>query len=120
MTFEEYRDLYLQVLQLDQDFEPVTLPIEVEEGETQTEALLRFLVEQDFIELDNDVCRIPDRGRIEEFNPSLLKLLDAVIMASAHAELDALQDEGFVYMTADSDGNICYELTEIGRQEFGA
>lgn len=118
MKFEEYRDLHVQLLHLDEDFETIELPVEINEGELPEEALIRFLASQNLIEIEGEVFRIPDREKIVALNPSIMKLLDAVMLASAYAELDELADKGLVYMTADDEGNICYELTDLGREQF--
>lgn len=114
MKYEDYREIYADALKLDDDFETVILPVEIEEGETQEEAFLRFLLNEDLVEVDEEHWRIKDRGRINEYNPNLLKVLDAMIMASVMAEMDSLIEMGYVYMTVDEEGNIIYELTETG------
>jgi|ERR1044072_2035224 hypothetical protein len=118
MKFEEYRDIYVQLLNLDDDFEPVEIPMDKHADESPEEALIRFLADHELIEVNGNSFRIADREAIEKVNPNIMKLLDAVMMASAFAELDALEEEGLVFMTADEDGNICYELTERGYKEL--
>jgi hypothetical protein len=115
MKYEEYQKLYADALRLDDEFETVILPIEIREGEEADEAFLRFLVDEGLIETDEDNWKIKDREKINEYNPNLLKILDAMIMASVRAEMDALIDLGFVYLTADEEGNIVYELTDAGK-----
>jgi len=116
MKFEEYQKLYAEALKLDDEFETVQLPVELKEGETPQEGFLRFLIEQDLIESQGDYWRIKDREKINDFNPNLLKILDAMVMASVHAEMDTLMELGYVYMTVDEEGNILYELTEAGEE----
>jgi hypothetical protein len=117
MNHDEYQKLYADALSLDKDFETIVLPVEVQNGESPDEAFMRFLVNEGLIETQGeDKWRIPDRDRINNYNPSLLKFLDAIVMASVHAEMDELIEEGFAYMTADDEGNIVYELTEEGKR----
>lgn len=116
MNYEDYRNMYNQVLKLDKEFDTVILPVEVEPGESEDDAFIRFLIESDFIESRGDQWRIKDRKKIEAFNPNLLKVLDAMIMATVRAEMDELIDLGFVFMTADEEGNIVYHLTEAGEK----
>ena len=115
MKYEDYREMYHKALLLDKEFRTVILPVQVEDDETEDEAFLRFLVDREFVECKGDQWRIINRDKIEEFNPNLLKILEARIMAAIRAEMDELVDLGFVYMTADNDGNIIYELTEAGQ-----
>lgn len=120
MNHEEYQKLYADALRLDNEFETIVLPVEVQEGETPDEAFMRFLVSEGLIETQGeDKWRIPDREKIRNYNPNLLKFLDAIVMASVHAEMDELIEAGFVFMTADEEGNIVYELTEEGRRYTG-
>jgi hypothetical protein len=114
MNYEDYKAMYNQILRLDKEFDTVVLPIELKQGESEDEAFLRFLVEEDFVETKGDLWRIKNREKIEKFNPNLLKVLDAMVMATVRAELDELIELGYVYMTADEEGNIIYELTEAG------
>lgn len=116
MNYDEYQKIYADALRLDKDFETVVLPVEVESGETPDEAFMRFLIDRGFLEvLGKDYWRIKDRDKIEEFNPNLLKFLDAIVMASKHAEMDELIKMGLAFMTADAEGNIVYEFTEAGK-----
>lgn len=116
MNYDEYQKLYADALRLDKEFETVVLPVEVQDGETPDEAFMRFLVDEGLIETNGpDKWRITDRDKIRDYNPSLLKFLDAIIMASVHAEMDELINAGLVFMTADEEGNIVYELTEAGK-----
>jgi hypothetical protein len=118
MKYEEYQRLYAEALRLDEDFETIKIPIELKDGQTQDEALLSFLVEKGFVETKGkDLWRIKDREKIKEFSPSLLKFLDAIIMSTVYSEMDELIDAGVVYMTADEQGNIVYELTEEGKKQ---
>lgn len=115
MKYEDYREMYNKALLLDEEFNTVILPVDIEDGETEDEAFLRFLLEKEFVECKGDQWRIINRDKIEEYNPNLLKLLEARVMAAVRAEMDELVDLGFVYMTADNEGNIIYELTEAGQ-----
>lgn len=115
MKYEDYREMYNKALLLDEEFSTVNLPVEVEDGESEDEAFLRFLVGKEFVELKGDQWRIINRDKIIEYNPNLLKILEARIMAAVRAEMDELVELGFVYMTADEEGNIIYELTEAGK-----
>jgi len=116
MKFEDYQEMYAEILKLDEDFSTVILPVDLEPGEEPAEGFYRFLIEQDFIEAQGDDWKIKDRKKIEEFNPNLLKLLDSMVMASVYAEMDMLVELGYVFMTIDEEGNIVYELTESGEK----
>lgn len=116
MKFEDYQQIYAEILKLDEDFSTVILPVDLEPGEDPSEAFYKFLIDEGFIETQGDDWKIKDRDKIEEFNPSLLKLLDSMIMASVYAEMDMLVELGYVFMTIDEDGNIMYELTEYGEK----
>ncbi len=118
MKFEEYQEIYAEILKLDEDFSTVILPVDLEPGEDPSEAFYRFLIKQEFIEAQGDDWKIKDRNKIEEFNPNLLKLLDSIVMASVYAEMDMLVDLGYVFMTTDEEGNILYELTEAGEKHL--
>lgn len=119
MKYEEYQKMYAEALRLDEDFETIKLPVEIKDGETPDEALLNFLVEKGFVETKGkDLWRIKDRDKIRDFNPSLLKFLDAVVMSTVYSEMDELIDAGYVFMTADEDGNIVYDLTEEGKKHL--
>jgi hypothetical protein len=95
------------------------LPIEIRNGESEQDAFVRFLKENDFIESKGDRWRIGDRDKVNNFNPNLLKILDVMIMSSIRAEIDEWIDLGYAYMTADEEGNIVYELTEMGQEVAG-
>jgi hypothetical protein len=119
MKYEEYQKIYAEALRLDDDFETIQLPVEVKDGETPDEALLNFLVDRGFVETKGkNLWRIKDREKISEYNPSLLKFLDSIIMATIYSEMDEMIEAGHVYMSADSEGNIVYELTEEGQAHF--
>lgn len=118
MNYEEYRDLYDAVLDLDEDFETIVLPIDLQPGETTEEGIIRYMLENDLIEEDDDEWRIIDRERFNAFNPNLLKLLDSRIKANLMAEMDSLIEMGLAFMSADENGDIIYELTEEGKREF--
>jgi hypothetical protein len=115
MNYEDYRKLYSQALRLDDEFRTVDIPVEVGPEETEDQAFMRFLLDQDFIEVRSDQWRITDRDRVKEYDPNLLKILDAMIMSKERADLDELVEIGFLFMTADEHGNIVYELTDAGK-----
>ena len=116
MKYEDYRTMYNEALRLDEGFSTVVLPVEVQPGETEDDAFIRFLVNSDFIEMRKNQWRIKDREKIESYDPNLLKILDSMIMATIRSEMDQLIELGFVYMTADEEGNIVYDLTEAGKE----
>lgn len=117
MNFEDYQEIYVEILKLDEDFNTIMLPVDLQPGEDESEAFYRFLVSEGFIETNGDNWKIKDREKIKEFDPNLLKILDAMIMSNVYAEIDRLLELGVVYMTVDEDGNIVYE-TEDGEVYF--
>lgn len=119
MKFEEYQDLYMRALQLDSDFKEIEIPVEVSPGESPTEALLRFLEEKGFIEIFDDFFNIIDREAIIKFDNNLMKLLDAICMSNAMAEMDQFEEKGWVYTSVDDEGQIIYILTEEGKKFLG-
>jgi hypothetical protein len=116
MNFDEYREIYDALLDMDEDFETVVLPIELEPGETQEEGIIRFLLDEDLIEEHEEEWVIKDRDRFRIEYPNLLKLLDSRIKANLMAEMDELIEMGYAFMSADEDGDIIYELTDVGKQ----
>ena len=117
MKYQDYQEIYAEALRLDEDFDIVFLPVELQENEPPEDAFLRFLTEQKLIEMNEDRWRIVDRDRVKAYNPSLLKMLDAITMATKRAELDEMEEKGLLFMTADDEGNIIYKRTEKGLAE---
>jgi hypothetical protein len=114
MTEDEYREMYAQALSLDEDFAPIDIPIDQLPGEEIADTLLRFLEEEGMIVMNDDVFVIPDRQKIADFDPNLLKILDAIWLSETYATLDSLEEMGLVYTSVDEDGNIIHSLTEAG------
>ena len=56
-----------------------------------------------------------NKEEIEKYDPNLLKVIESMIMSSIRSDIDEMVEQGLVYMTADSDGNIIYELTAEGQ-----
>lgn len=115
MTHEEYQDLFAQMLHMDKDFSPVIVPIEPLDNEEPMETFLRYLVEENLIELQDNMFRIPSRAKVAERDPNLLKMLDSIWQAGLLAELDYMEQMGMAFLTADDSGNIFYMLTDSGR-----
>lgn len=114
MNYEEYAELFTRALMLDDDFHQIQIPVVPLEGETDHEAMYRWLFDQGIYYEENDVVKI-DRELAEAFDPFLLKILDTQHMAMVSADIDSLEEKGYVYSSVDEDGNIVYGLTELGK-----
>jgi hypothetical protein len=118
MKYEEYQEFYINALRLDDDFEPVEIPIESLPDEAPGNTFLRFLIDKGFIEMRGDKVRLGNRQKIKDYNPNLLKILDAICMSATMAELDDWHDKGYIIMSVDDDGDVIYQLTEEGKKHI--
>jgi|ERR1044072_1877123 hypothetical protein len=116
MNYKEYQELYTALLKLDGGFESVFIPIEQVPGESMGETLMRWLVQENLIVIKGNVFTIPDRDKIAEYDPNLLKLIDVVWRSGQMAQLDQMLEADLVFLTADEEGNIFYELTDAGKE----
>lgn len=107
MNQEEYSELYRKALELDEDFEPVYLDFEIEPGEDEGEAQLRCLLSLGILIQVGDAF-VVDRAKAKEYDPNLLKILDAMFNSERLAELDRLVEQGEYFTSVDEEGNIIY------------
>lgn len=111
---EEYENLYLQALMLDDDFEAPVLPLEIKEGQDPGEAFAEFLVDRGILVEVEEGYHI-NYEKAEEYNPNLSKFLATVAQAEADYYLDKLEADGYIYSSIDPDtGDMIYGATEKG------
>ena len=93
MNYEDYRSMYNQALLLDEEFETVVLPVEIQDGESEDDALFRFLISKEFIERKGDKWRVKNKEEIEKYDPNLLKVIDSMIMSSIRSDIDEMVEQ---------------------------
>lgn len=107
MDRQEYQEILLDVLSHEEGFKRIEVPVEVEPGESDQEAWFRWMIDQHMIDFDeHGTLFIVDKEKIKNFDPNMLKILNALIKADTYARLDMMEDAGILYTSVDPDGNI--------------
>lgn len=114
MNDQEYFDLYTQMLFNDPGFEPIDIPYEQLPGESEEEAIFRWLLDNGILYLVNGAVFI-DAVVAEAYDPNLLKFLEALAMAEVQKTLDELENKGLVASSINAEGDLIYFLTPNGK-----
>ncbi len=112
---EDYENLYLQALMLDDDFEAPIIPLDIREGEDSGEAFARYLVDLGILTEVEEGYHI-DYEKADAYNPNLSKFLATIAQAEADYYLNSLEEQGYIYSSVDENtGEIIYGATEKGK-----
>lgn len=113
----KWEDIYLQQLALDPDFNLVT-PIEPLPGEAVEDTAIRYWLEQEILtEVAPEEFEV-NLEKAMQVDPNIAKFLEASQQAEFQDILDFLEQDGYIYSSVDSDGNIVYGLTPEGKIYF--
>lgn len=113
MNRDEWEDIYFGALQMDPDYTPPVIPIDVGEGEDWGEAVTQYLLDKGvWTEVEDGF--LTNFERAEEIDPNLKKFLQALTMAEQAYCLSELEAEGYIYSTVNEDGELVYGITDAG------
>lgn len=115
MEIQGYFELYIQILISDPEFRNIEINCEPLPGETEEEALFKWLLENEIIYLIEGSIFVNEEKAFQ-YDPNLLKFLEALIRAEAQYTIDSLEEKGLVASSVNSNGEIVYFLTSTGQE----
>ena len=115
MNRQEYQDLLIDAIVLEEGWKQIEVPADPLPGETDMETWIRWMLEEEMIEIDEyDCIVIIDADKIRAHDPNMLKILQAFGKADTYSRLDMMEEAGILFTSVDDDGNIIRVLTSTG------
>lgn len=115
MNHEEYSEIYIQMIKLDEDFKPVIIPIDPLPNESPYETILRFMEGENMVIRNGEDIIVTNEQKIIDYDKNLMKIIDCIWLSQQNAIYDSLEEIGLMYTTVDENGNIVRELTDAGK-----
>jgi len=108
-----WSDIYLGQLKLDPDFELV-IPIDPLPGEDEEDTIIRYFLQEGVFFIQSNGVYSTNAARAKELDENIYKLIKAFEAAEFADSMEVLEQDGYVHLTLDSDGNPRYALTPEG------
>jgi hypothetical protein len=112
---DKWAELYLDALMLDPNFN-LEIPIEPLPGEDAMATVFRYFEDQGIFQGDPAGQGYVNFERAEEVDPNIAKFFRAIQAAEVAEMADTLEEDGYIYTSVNSKGEMVYGLTEAGKK----
>ena len=108
-----WSEIYLGQLKLDPDFK-LEIPIDPLPGEDEEDTIIRYFVQEGIFVIKGPGIFDTNAERAKELDINIYKLIKAFEAAEFADTMEVLEQDGYVYLTLDNEGNPQYALTPEG------
>ena len=109
----KWSEIYLGQLKLDPNFNLV-IPIDPLPGESEEDTIVRYFLQQGVFFIKDNGTFGTNAARAKELDANIYKLIKAFEAAEFADNMEILEQDGYVHLTLDSDGELRYALTPEG------